>query len=109
MATIQQLLAVLPNGMPMHKRDRKHAKDIARALQLPTGGNQVATRQLIRDAIQQGYIIASSPNTGYWLSSNQAEVQNCITSLNNRAMDTYLRAQELKNAWNTANPNNQIP
>jgi hypothetical protein len=40
---------------------------------------------------------------------NQIEVQNCINSLQNRANDIHLGAQELKQAWNNANPTNPIP
>ena len=50
MATINQLLNVIPYG----KGNAIHAEDIARQLQLPTGGNQVEARGLIRDAIQNG-------------------------------------------------------
>jgi hypothetical protein len=60
-------------------------------------------------AIQAGYTIVSNTSIGYWLSSNKAEIQVCIDSLESRANDTFLRADELKNAWNTANPTNQIP
>ena len=52
MATIQQLLAILPQS----KQNAIHAIDIAQRLGLPTGGNQVETRQLIREAIQQSHI-----------------------------------------------------
>lgn len=44
MATIQQLLRTIPYG----KQNATRAEDIARQLHLPTNGNQVETRKLIR-------------------------------------------------------------
>lgn len=105
MATIQQLLSILPNS----KQTAIHAEDIAISLGLPTTGNQVETRQLIRESIQAGHTIVSNTRVGYWLSSNKAEIQDYIDSLESRANDTFLRANELKNAWNSKNPTNQIP
>lgn len=105
MATIQQLLTLLPKS----KQTAIHAADIAARLGLPTSGNQVETRQLIRDAIQAGHTIVSNTKVGYWLSSDKAEIQDYINSLESRADDTSLRADELKNAWNAANTTNQIP
>ena len=37
------------------------------------------------------------------------EVIDCTDSLKNRADEIYDRSNELKNAWNQANPNNLIP
>ncbi len=105
MATVQQLLSILPNS----RQTAIHAIDIARGLGLPITGNQVETRQLIREAIQAGHTIVSNTSVGYWLSSNKAEIQAYIDSLESRANDTFSRANELKNAWNSANPTNQIP
>ena len=90
MATINDLLRVIPFG----KQNAIHAEDIASLLNLPTGGNQVETRGLIREAILQGNIILSIPKVGYWRSNNKKEVETYITSL--------------KQAWNSANPQNVI-
>lgn len=102
---VQRLLGIIPFG----KQHAIHAKDIARALNYPTGGNQVETRSLIRFAIRQGYIIISSSNKGYWRSNNKQEVSNYISALVNRAADINIRSMEVKIAWNQANQNNQIP
>ena len=98
---VQRLLRIIPLGR-MHAI---HAKDIARALNYPTGGNQVETRF----AIQQGHIIISSPNKGYWRSNNKQEVSDYINALTARAADINVRSMEVKTAWNQANQNNQIP
>ena len=105
MATINQLLNVIPYG----KENAIHAEDIARQLQLPTGGNQVEARGLIRDAIQNGHIILSTPTSGYWRSNDKQEVQNYIQSLNERAQEISDRSAAIKRAWNNANPQNLIP
>lgn len=104
MATMNQLLSIIPYG----KGNAIHAEEIARQLQLPTGGNQVEARGLIRDAIQNGHIILST-NSGYWQSNDKQEVQNYIQSLNERAQEISDRSAAIKRAWNNANPQNLIP
>lgn len=101
---LQRLLKIIPFG----KTNAIHAENIAAMLGYPTEGNQVETRELIRYAIQQGYVIVSTSH-GYWRSNIKQEVIDCTDSLKNRADDIYDRSNELKNAWNHANPNNLIP
>ena len=105
MATIQQLLNVIPFG----KTNAIHAEDIARQLHLPIDGNQVEARSLIREAIMNENIILSIPVLGYWQSNDKHEVQNYIDSLNERAQEITERSAAIKRAWNNANPNNLIP
>lgn len=109
MANNQQELRRLLNIIQVGRANAMHAEDIAINMGYPTGGNQVETRELIRYAIQQGYSIVSTPRGGYWLSDIKQEVIDCINSLINRADEIYDRCNELKNAWNQANPNNIIP
>jgi len=104
MATISDLLRIIPYG----KKNAIHAEEIATRLNLPTGGNQVETRGLIREAILQGNIILSTPKAGYWCSNNKQEVEECIVSLDERAQEISDRSEAIKQAWNTANPNNTI-
>lgn len=103
-ADIAKLLKILPNN----KATAIHASDIASLLDLPTDGNQVETRALIRFAIQNGYLIVSNTTYGYWISSNRQEVLEYIKSLQSRADDTISRSDELKTAWNKQNPSNPI-
>ena len=105
MATVAQLLAILPHS----KSQAIHARAIAQLLNLPIGGNEVETRNLIRDAIIQGNVILSTPQNGYWLSNDKHEIQRCIASLTNRSQEIADRSNALKSAWNNANPNNLIP
>ena len=105
MATVPQLLAAIPYG----KQNAIHAQDLARQLGLPVGGNEVETRQLIREAIKQGHIILSVPVLGYWRSNNRQEVIEYIDSLQERADEIYERSVDIKNAWNIANSANSIP
>ena len=109
MANNQQELQRLLNIIPLGRVIALHAEDIARLMWYPTGGNQVETRELIRYAIQQGNIIVSTSREGYWRSNIKQEVIDCTDSLKNRADEIYDRSNELKNAWNQANPNNLIP
>jgi len=103
-ADIVRLIAILPNS----KAHAIHDPDIAARLNLPTGGNQVEARTLIRYAIQNGHFILSNTRIGYWISNSKQEIQEYIDSLQSRADDTSLRSDELKAAWNLQNPNNQI-
>lgn len=105
MATIQQLLAILPNS----RQNAIHAANIASQLGISDGGVEVEARTLIKAAIQNGHIIVSNTRAGYWLSSNKQEIQQYIYSLENRANETMRRAVGVKTAWNNANPNDQIP
>lgn len=109
MANNQQELQHLLNIIPVDRANAMHAEDIAASMGYPTGGNQVETRELIRYAIQQGYIIVSTPRDGYWRSNIKQEVIDYTNSLRSRADEIYDRCNELKNAWNQANPNNIIP
>lgn len=104
MATIQQLLMIIPYG----KQNAIHAEDIARQLHLPTDGNQVEARGLIRDAIMAGHIILSISKLGYWRSNDKQEVQNYISSLDERAQEISDRCAAIKRAWNNTNPQNPI-
>lgn len=102
---VQRLLRIIQFG----EQNAIHAKDIARALSYPIGGNQVETRSLIRYAIQQGNIIISSPKKGYWRSNDKQEVADYINALIARATDINSRSTEIKTAWNQTNQNNIIP
>ena len=95
--------------IPLGRANALHAEDIAKQMGYPIGGNQVETRELIRYAIQQGNTIVSTSREGYWRSDIKQEVIDCIVSLKNRADEIYDRSNELKNAWNQANPNNLMP
>jgi hypothetical protein len=104
LADVTKLLKILPTN----KTNAIHAFDIATKLNLPTDGNQVETRALIRFAIQSGYLIVSNTRDGYWISNDKQEVWEYIKSLQSRADDTTLRSDELRTAWNKQNPHNPI-
>lgn len=103
MATIDELLDIIPVG----KQYAIHAVEIAKQLNLPTKGNQVETRGLIREAILQGNIILSNPKIGYWLSNDKKEIATYIRSLNERSQEISERSNAIKQAWNSKN-NNKI-
>lgn len=101
---ISRLIEILPQS----KQNAIHAADIAQRLGLPISGNQVEARQLIRLSIQSGNCIVSNTKRGYWLTTNKAEIQKYIQSLEKRGKDTIRRGSELKTAWNTTSPDNTI-
>ncbi len=103
---VNNLLQIIQTG----RQNAITAFDIAQRLGYQTGGNQVETRELIKYAISQGNIILSSPGnpSGYWLSNDLQEVKDSIESLEHRANEINERADNLRNSWNSLNPNNQI-
>ena len=101
------LLGILQVG----KRNAKNAKTIAQALGFPVGGNQVKTRDLIRECIEvDNDLIAStlSKPRGFYLvdKTNKSEAESYIDSLENRAKDILKRREWLIRNWNKAVPNN---
>ena len=100
---VNNLLQILPHT----KKDAIHAVEVARRLNLPTSGNQVIVRGLIRYAIKTNLIMGST-RVGYWLSTNKLEVEEYISSLEKRANSTLQRSQDLKKLWNNKYPNNKI-
>lgn len=94
--------------IPFEKSNAMHVEDMASQLGYPTGVSQVETRQLIRCAIQQGNIILTVHVNGYRRSNNKQEVIDYINALLSRAYDKLTRSNEIKNAWNSKNPNNLI-
>jgi hypothetical protein len=55
-----------------------------------------------------GHIILSIPALGYWRSNDKREVQNYISSLDERAQEISDRSAAIKRAWNNTNPQNPI-
>ncbi|MDR0542114.1 MAG: hypothetical protein LBH19_07855 [Dysgonamonadaceae bacterium] len=104
MATIQQLLAILPNSM----QTAILAEDITRQLNLPISEQQTEAKELVRAAIREGHVIINDIWVGYWLSSDKSEVQKYIDALQCIADDLSQRIGELKQAWNVSYPTNQL-
>lgn len=105
MATVQQLLNIIPNS----KQNAMHADEIARALGLPTSGTCEATRALIREANLNGHFIVNTIDDGFWLTSNKQDVLDYLGTLSNRIQGTQDRINALKTHWNNANPHDLIP
>lgn len=105
MATIQQLLRVIPTD----RQHAMHAPQIARALGLSTSGTCETTRALIRDANMNGYFIVNTIDEGFWLTSDKQEIMDYLDTLLSRIIGTQERIDALKTHWNNANPNNLIP
>ena len=107
-----RLLAILQIG----KRNAINATNIAQALGFPTGGNQVKTRDLIRECIEiDGDLIGSSLSKpkGFYLivQTNKNELDSYLDSLENRAIDILRRREWLIHNWNNTvagNPTTRI-
>lgn len=99
-----QLLNILQNG----KRNAINAEDIAIRLGFPTTGNQVKTRDLIRECIENGDLIASSISTpkGFYIIETIDELNDYLDSLERRASDILSRRNWLIDGWNRINLNN---
>ena len=101
------LLNILQTG----KRNAINAKRISRALGFPTGGNQVKTRNLIRECIEvDGDLIGSSLSNpkGFYLidQTNTRELESYLDSLENRSIDILQRRTWLIRNWNNTVPGN---
>lgn len=90
--------------------NKKTSDDIRTHCNLPAVGR---TNEIIRFSItdmilNHGYIIASDSH-GYWIPNTSNEVQDVCKSLYDRADEIRQRADALKQNWNNANQNDQIP
>lgn len=104
MATIQDLMNMIPNG----RANAIHAPELATRLGLSTGGTQEATRVLVRKANLQGEMIVNTLDEGFWLSNDKQEVIDYINALYSRIQGTLDRINALKSHWNASHPNNLI-
>ena len=89
-----------------------NATTIAAHMNYPTGGNQVKTRNLIRECIEHDQdLIASTlrnPRGFYKIRRNNIqELNDYLDSLENRAREINIRRTNLINNWNASVPANQ--
>ena len=83
------------------------AGDLANHFGISDGGVQVEMRNVIRDAIDQEYLIGSC-SQGFYLISNLNEIERNLNSLKSRAENILLRRRRLLNIWNNE-PDQQNP
>lgn len=101
------LLNILQTG----KRNAINAERLSLALGFPAGGNQVQTRNLIRECIEvDGDLIGSSLSNpkGFYLidQTNIRELESYLDSLENRSIDILQRRTWLIRNWNNTVPGN---
>lgn len=89
-----------------------NARTLAIHMGFPVGGNQVKTRNLIRECIEHDHdLIASTlrkPRGFYKIRrSNIQALHDYLDSLENRAREINGRRTNLINNWNTSVPTNQ--
>tara|TARA_B100001989_G_C24335631_1_gene362328 strand:+ start:266 stop:577 length:312 start_codon:yes stop_codon:yes gene_type:complete len=98
--TIAQLVAFLQTG----KRNAITAREIAEHFNISDGGVEVQTRDVIRMAIENGELIAST-NQGFFLIENEEEYEEYIDSLESRRDEIANRITNLRNNWNNRGNN----
>ena len=74
------------------QRNALTAKDIGKITGLPF---RMVTKRIQAERMQ-GAPIISSPECGYWLASNTAEIVLCAAALHNRAKSIHATAAALK-------------
>ena len=92
------------------KANAINAETVARHLGFPTGGNQVKTRNLIRECIEiDGDLIGASTGrpAGFFIINSVNELETYLDSLENRTRRDNDRRTALINNW-SANPNNAV-
>ena len=97
---VTRLMSFLKTG----KANAIHAADLAGLMGYSTAPNQEELRELIRYAIDQGELIGSIPNRGYWIFASSAEVEEVLDSLEGRAQGICERRNNLLDSWNRNNP-----
>ena len=98
--TIAQLVAFLQTG----KRNATTAREIAEHFDISDGGVEVPIRDVIRTAIENGELIAST-NQGFFLIANEEEYLEYIDSLESRRDEIANRINNLSNNWNNRGNN----
>ena len=68
------------------------AAEISRVTGLPI---RAVTKRIMHER-RQGAPILSSPESGYWIASDAAEVLSCVTALHSRAKSIHATAEALK-------------
>lgn len=65
-----------------------HASEIAEAVGIDEGDTYSRTRRYLKEILEDGVPLASSPPLGYWVIANQEELDNYVGALGRRARRT---------------------
>jgi len=83
------------------------AGDLANYSGISDGSVQVEMRNVIRDAIGQGYLIGSC-NRGFYFINSLNEIEHNLNSLRSRSENILTRRRNMLNIWNSM-PNQNNP
>jgi len=99
MATIAQLIQHLTANNNIGRQHPITASNLAIHFGISDGGVQVEMRNVIRNAIDQGYLIGSC-NRGFYLINSLNEIEHNLNSLRSRAENILIRRRNMLNIWN---------
>ncbi len=96
----QRLIWNYLNQHAQGHENRKSSNEIRDELGLESGGpTNEHVRDLIRDMILNHNCCIGSDNSGYWVLTNEEELNEVVTSLRNRADEVRERANALERNW----------
>ncbi|MBI9038424.1 MAG: hypothetical protein JEY97_09855 [Bacteroidales bacterium] len=107
MATVNQLLQYLTANNNIGRQNPITAGNLATHFGISDGGVQVEMRNVIRNAIAQGYLIGSC-NRGFYIINSLNEIEHNLNSLRSRAEKILIRRRNMLNFWNNMS-NQQNP
>jgi hypothetical protein len=88
------------NERALGHENRKSSDEIRDELNLESGGpTNEHIRDLIRDMILNHNCCIGSDNDGYWVITNEGELNSVVTSLRDRANGVLERARALERNW----------
>jgi len=99
MATVAQLIQHLTANNNIDRQHPITASNLAIHFGISDGGVQVEMRNVIRNAIEQGYLIGSC-NRGFYLINSLNEIEHNLNSLRSRAEKILIRRRNMLNIWN---------
>jgi len=107
MATVNQLFQYLRVNNYYGRQNPITANNLANHFGISDGGVQVGIRNVIRNAIAQGYLIGSC-NRGFYIINSLNEIEHNLNSLRSRAEKILIRRRNMLNLWNNMS-NQQNP
>jgi len=99
MATIAQLIQHLKANNNIGRQHPITASNLAIHFGISDGGVQVGMRNVIRNTIDQGYLIGSC-NSSFYLINSLNEIEHNLNSLGSRAENILIRRRNMLNIWN---------
>ncbi len=105
MVTIDQLFQYFVDNNYIGSQKSITAKELASHFGISDDDVEVEMRDIIRDAIDQGYLIGSH-NKGFYIIDSLDDIENNLNSLRSRAEKILLRRRNMLNNWNNIQDQN---